>query len=141
MVSRTLSELRSRFKRGASQILSRDEFDPRITRDTIVFLAGLVVLLMVALVIAAIVATFFEQETVASYLLFVLPFLAFIGTVLITWEVLRYRFGPTSPTEEIDQSTVEPGITNRRDVFYLITSLVLGFIAVVIVIELISLMA
>lgn len=139
IVPRSLNELLSRFKQGASQILDRSEFDPRISRDTIVFLTGMVVLLLVVTIIAVAVADLLGQQTVASYLLFLLPFIAFVGTVLLTWEILRYRFALRSATDEGERSSVEPGVGNWRDIFYLITSIVLGVIALVIVLQLLTL--
>lgn len=142
MASWSPSELLARLRRGARDTVGRDEFDPRITADSILFTVGVILILLFIIVLAAlVVGAVFERPTTANHLLLTLPFIVFFGTVVTTWEVLRYRYRPDRTEDDPDDHRrfVTPGTSSGLDLIFLIVSITLGAIAAGVVLQLIEL--
>lgn len=119
-----IRRLLARYRRGAAESLGRDEFDPNVTSDTLVFVLGSFVAVILAIIGAAAVARASSSTTASEYLIMVLPVVVFVGVVVSTWEVLRLR-----RTRASDDAV--PGTRSGLDVWFTVVSILLGVVALV----------
>lgn len=139
MARTRVHRLIERYRHGGQIVFTRSEFEPAFRRDVIVFVAGSFGLLILATVAAAAGFAALGFNDVARGMLIVLPAVVFIGTVVTTWEVLRYWLrGPDVHGRPTPPERALPGVSSLFDIALTIVSIFVGIVALFVVLSLLA---